>query len=82
VTWRPYTIARYGVYAAVTMAIVSAWLGTRAGASLDFALMRSVFVFVVVTALGFGAELLLSFSGIGVPATPRTTEPPGVQTDE
>ena len=60
-TWRPYAVARYGVYAALAIATLSVWLGQKAGASLDFALMRAVFVFVAFTALAFGAEALLSF---------------------
>lgn len=55
----PYTIARYGVYAAAAVALLSVWLGTRAGVALDFALLRSVFFFVIVAALGFGAEAVL-----------------------
>ena len=70
--WQPYTIARYGVYAALVIAAASAWLGQRAGASLDYALMRSVFVFLIFTALAFGAEALLSFSPLRLPEPPRT----------
>lgn len=80
-TWRPYTVARYGLLAAAAMAVLSIWLGTQAGATLDFALMRSVFVFVVVAALGLGAEFLLSFSGVGMP-TPRKVEPKKGNTDD
>ncbi len=61
-TWCPYTVARYGVYAALAISALSVWLGQRAGASLDYALMRAVFVFLAFTALAFGAEALLSFS--------------------
>ena len=60
----PFAVARYGMYLAVVAAVMSAWLGQRAGASLDFALLRSVFVFVIVAALGFGAEAVLT---VGVP---------------
>lgn len=55
----PYTIARYGVYVAAAVALLSVWLGTRAGAALDYALLRSVFFFVIVAALGFGAEAVI-----------------------
>jgi predicted secreted protein len=48
------------VYAAVAAAGFSVLLGTQAGASLDFALLRSVFIFVVITALAFGAEAVLT----------------------
>jgi len=57
--FQPYTIARYGVYTAAAVAVLSVWLGLRAGNPLDFALLRSVFFFVLVTALGFGAEAVL-----------------------
>ena len=66
-TWRPYTVARYGVYAALAIATLSVWLGQQAGASLDFALMRAVFVFLAFTAMAFGAEALLSFSPLREP---------------
>ena len=56
---RPYTIARYGVYTAASIALMSVWLGTRAGVALDYALLRSVFFFVIVAVLGFGAEAVL-----------------------
>ncbi|MCC6388623.1 MAG: hypothetical protein IT302_14705 [Dehalococcoidia bacterium] len=56
----PFAVARYGVYLALFAAVMSAWLGQRAGASLDYALLRSVFVFVIFTALGFGAEAVLT----------------------
>jgi hypothetical protein len=60
VNFRPFTVARFGVYAAVAVACMSIWLGQRAGASLDYALLRAVFVFVIFTALGFGAEAILT----------------------
>ena len=56
---RPYTIARYGVYIACAVAAGGVWLGLRAGSPLDYALLRSVFFFVIVAALGFGAEAVL-----------------------
>lgn len=58
--FQSFAVARYGVYLALFAAVMSAWLGQRAGASLDYALMRSVFVFVIFTALGFGAEAVLT----------------------
>jgi len=60
VNLRPLTVARIGVYAAAAIAVMSIWLGQRAGASLDYALLRAVFVFVVFTAFGFGAEAILT----------------------
>ncbi len=65
--WRPYTVARYGVYGALGIAAFSVWLGQQAGASLDYALMRAVFVFLAFTAMAFGAEALLSFSPLREP---------------
>jgi hypothetical protein len=69
VTFRPFTVARWGVYLAVAAAVMSAWLGQRAGASLDFVLMRGVFVFVVFAGLGFAAEAVLTVGF--VPPAPR-----------
>ena len=59
-TFQPFIVARYGVYAAGVAAALSVWLGSNAGASLDYALLRAVFVFVIFVALAFGAEALLS----------------------
>ncbi|HMO54260.1 MAG TPA: hypothetical protein PJ994_07125 [Tepidiformaceae bacterium] len=39
--------------------MLSVWLGVRAGFELDYALLRAVFFFVIVTCLGFGAEAVL-----------------------
>ena len=57
---RPYTVARYGIYFALGVAALSVWLGNQAGASLDYVLLRAVFVFVIFTAIAFGAEAVLS----------------------
>ncbi len=65
---RSYTIARYGIYAAATIALVSVWMGTRSGAALDYALLRAVFFFVIVAALGLGAEGVLLLTPIPPPA--------------
>lgn len=73
-TLRPYTIATYGIYAAATIALLSVWLGTRAGAALDYALLRAVFYFVVVAALGFGAEAVLSLTPTPPPAPVKAEE--------
>ncbi len=59
---RPYTIARYGVYLALAVAGISMWLGQQAGATLDFTLLRAVFVFVILVAIGFGAEAVLTIN--------------------
>ncbi len=59
---RPFTVATYGVYAAIAVAGLSVWLGKQAGASLDFALLRAVFIFVIFTALAFGAEAVLTIA--------------------
>ena len=69
-TLRPYTLARMGIYAAAAIALLSVWLGTRAGAPLDYALLRSVFFFVIVAGLGFGAEAVLLLTP--VPNLPPT----------
>lgn len=67
----PYTVARYGIYAACAVAVLSILIGRQAGASFDFLLLRSIAVFVIVTALALGAEAVLSFEGPGaLPAGP------------
>jgi len=60
VNLRPLTVARLGIYAGLAVAVMSIWLGQRAGASLDYDLLRGVFVFVIFAALGFGAEAILT----------------------
>lgn len=72
---RPYTIARYGVYLAAAVAAISVWLGLRAGVALDYALLRSVFFFVIVTALAFGAEAVLLLTPIPPALPPAPQEP-------
>lgn len=57
---QPYTVARFGVYGALAVAVMSVWLGHQAGATLDVTLLRAVFVFVVFTTIGFGAEAVLT----------------------
>ncbi len=57
---RPLTVARFGIHVALAVAAMSIWLGQRAGASLDYALLRGVVVFVIFAALGFGAEAILT----------------------
>ncbi|MGE5596190.1 MAG: hypothetical protein ACM3S1_09170 [Hyphomicrobiales bacterium] len=72
--FRPYTIARYGVYLAIAVAAMSIWLGQRAGASLDYSLLRAVFVFVIFTALAFGAEAVFTVGW--QPPPPKALAPP------
>jgi len=75
--FRPFTVARYGVYFALLIAVGSAWLGQRAGTTLDYSLMRAVFIFVLFTVLAFGAEAVLTVGWH--PALASTTpeeEPP------
>lgn len=76
---RPFTIARYGVWAALGAAVISVWLGTQAGATLDFTLLRAVFVFVIFTALGFGADAVLT---LGIQHVPPGTSNRGEDADE
>ena len=76
---RPFTVATYGVYAAIGVAGLSVWLGKQAGASLDFALLRAVVIFVIFTALAFGAEAVLTIGWQPEPprlAPPVATDPP------
>ncbi len=79
---RPYTIARYGVYAAATVAVISVWLGTRAGLAFDLALLRSVFYFVIVASLGFGAEAVLLLTPPPPPAPSPSAGPEPTETLE
>ena len=58
-TLRPYTIARYGVWVAFAVAAFSVWLGLGAGVALDYAILRSVFFFLIVTVMAFAAEAVL-----------------------
>lgn len=62
--FRPFTVARYGVYLALGTAVMSVWLGSNAGATLDFTILRGVFIFLIVTALGFGAEAVLTLGPV------------------
>jgi len=67
---QPFTLAKYGVYAAAAVAVISVWLGTRAGMAFDYSLLRSVFFFVIVAALGFGAEAVLLMTPPPPPVQP------------
>ncbi len=71
---QPYSLARIGIYAAAAVSLLSVWLGVRAGAAFDFALLRAVFFFVIVAALGFGAEAVLLTTPIPPPAPPEEDE--------
>lgn len=72
---RPYTVARFGVYGALLFAVLSVWLGQRAGASLDYALLRAVFVFVIFTGLAFGADAVLTLDvRLTAPSQPAVQE--------
>ena len=70
----PYTVARYGLYFAIAVAVLSIWLGQRAGASLDFSLLRAVFVFLLFTVIAFLAEAVLT---IRVPPKAAIANHPG-----
>jgi hypothetical protein len=71
----PFSIARWGIYFALACAVLSAWLGHQAGATLDFITLRAVFVFVIVAALGFAAEAAMSV-GIHPAARPPAERQP------
>ena len=73
---QPYTVARFGIYVAAAVAVLSVWLGTRAGMPLDYSLLRSVFFFVIIAALGFGAEAVLLMTP---PNPPSPVQPPVAQ---
>lgn len=69
----PYTVARYGLYFAIAVAVLSVWLGQQAGASLDYSLLRAVFVFLLFTIIAFLAEAVLT---VRVPPQVAPTTPP------
>ncbi len=72
----PLAVARYGVWFAAAVACLSAWLGIQAGATLDFALTRAVFVFLIFVALAFGAEAILTIGFRPPPTSKPDAEPP------
>ncbi len=78
--------ATWGVYAAIALAVGSVVLACNAGAAFDVALLRALFVFVLFTALAFGAEAVLSSPGTAPPlekAPPPLSAPPtAVSEDE
>lgn len=76
---RPYLIARWGVYFAFAMAALSAWWAYNAGNSMDGALMRAVFVFVIFVAIAFGAEAVLISGPVARPGMAHHGEPPKSQ---
>ncbi len=71
-TFPPYTIARYGVWIALSVAALSVWLATRSGIALDQALLRAVFFFLLVTVMALGAEAVL----LTTPPPPGPAEEP------
>lgn len=79
-TFRPFTVARFGIYLALAVAAMSAWLGLQAGATLDYALLRAVFVFVIFTAIGFAGEAVLTIGW--QPPLPRPEPSANEQTRE
>lgn len=72
----PFTIARWSVYGAATLAAVSVWLGFAAGGTLDFLLLRGVVVFIVFMLIGFAGEAVVSSQGVRLPAERPRKEPP------
>ena len=69
----PYTVARYGLYFAIAVAVLSVWLGQQAGASLDYSLLRAVFVFLLFAIIAFLAEAVLT---VHVPPQAAPATPP------
>ena len=67
-------MARYGVYTALGVAVLSLLLAHNAGMPMDVAAARSLFIFVVFSALAFGAEAVLLSAGRPAPQpTPLMT---------
>ncbi len=69
----PFTVTRYGVYLAIGVSLLSIFLGYQAGATFDYVLLRAVGLFVIITALGLGAEAVLTVES---PPTPGATIEP------
>ena len=57
--------------APLAFAVLSVWLGQRAGASLDFTLLRGVFIFIIFIGLAFGAEAVLTLQRAASAPAPR-----------
>lgn len=57
---RPFVIARYGIYLALAIAVLSVILARGSGTAFDTALLRALFVFVLFTALAFGADAIVA----------------------
>ncbi len=77
----PFVVVRYGIYFAVAVAVVSAWLGQRAGFSFDLVMLRAVFVFVLFAVLAIGAEAVLNV-GLPEPQSPPDPDSEDEQPDE
>jgi|GEM_PF-1473427 len=65
----PMTVAKWGVYGAALFALLSAWLGLRAGGTWDYVILRTVFVFVLLAIFALGLEAALTL------LPPRPQEP-------
>lgn len=63
-------IARYGVYVALALAVGSVLLAMNAGTAFEPAMLRAVFVFVLFTAIAFGAEAVFATSPLRTVASP------------
>ena len=71
---RPFTVARFGVWAALIIAALSLLLSHNAGMAADLAAARALFIFVVFSALAFGAEAVLLTAARSTPQpTPQST---------
>lgn len=66
---RPFTVARYGLYAALGVSILSLLLARNSGMATDVAAARSLLIFVIFAALAFGAEAVLLTAGRPAPLT-------------
>lgn len=77
----PFTVARYGVCTAVSVAVLSLLLARNAGMPVDVAAARSLFIFVVFATLAFGAEAVLLTAGrpASQPTQPVTAEESAVE---
>lgn len=77
---RPFVIARYGLYLALAIAVLSVLLTTGAGTAFDTALLRALFIFVLFTALAFGADAVVTTAPpaastyASTPTTPASSE--------
>ena len=78
---QPFTVARYGIFTALGIALLSLALSRNAGIPMDVAAARSIFIFVAFAAIAFGAEAVLLTAGRPLTYTtqPVTADEPAAE---